>query len=76
MSAQSIDGVRSLPSLELVFIYCLLTLNEHLSCPAHRFNKREEEFPSKKDFDDYLEEREDISEFDLPSSKVPLPANC
>lgn len=26
-----------------------------------RFNKTEDEFPSKREFDDYLEEREDIS---------------
>ena len=30
-------------------------------CPC-RFNKREQDFATKQEFDDYLEEREDISE--------------
>lgn len=33
-----------------------------LACPSCRFNKREDDFTTKQDFDDYLEEREDISE--------------
>ena len=42
-------------------------------CPTHpcSFNKREQDFGSKQEFDDYLEEREDISERRLPALQGP-----
>lgn len=35
-----------------------------------RFNKSEEEFADKTEYDDYLEEREDISERLIQSGKI------
>lgn len=42
-------------------VWCLPTTPT--SNPLHSFNKREEDFPSRVEYDDYLEEREDISEW-------------
>jgi hypothetical protein len=42
----------------------------------YSFNKNEDEFASKQEYDDYLEEREDISEsFANPATKLPLHLN-
>ncbi len=42
-------------------VWCLPTTPTSKS--LHSFNKREDDFPSRVEYDDYLEEREDISEW-------------
>lgn len=42
------------------YTYAAKTASHYATCVC-RFNKTEEEFPSKEDYNDYLEEREDIS---------------
>ena len=42
---------------------CQASQSGQLSClPAHSYNKEESDFEGKRAYDDFLEEREDISE--------------
>lgn len=43
-------------SIDIHYLFFLLT---------HRFNKREEDFPSLRDYNDYLEEVEDMSKYNI-----------
>ena len=50
------------PVQSQLFRSAFVSCEKHANVSVHRsFNKQETEFPSKSQYDDYLEEKEDIS---------------
>jgi CDK-activating kinase assembly factor MAT1 len=53
---------RSLYQREMDFFFCQAANSNYLYGFGFRFNKTQEHFPTLKDYNDYLEEVEDMSE--------------